>query len=201
MKEVNNIVITNQINIPKFTRAHDLLIDKFSIEISINNNKKNRIIELTLGDKVCFVKPSSNLVYDTIVKGHLSKRHGGLESPTVFVLVGDNKFDFYNIVEIANRKYKMNLDTVLNNTIVTRVFTIYQLAEFLITNLEKNIKKYKSKLFIITGDFYLRDPQISKQEKDWLYSQMIKATNNITDSIIIMFSPINLTNLHTVLAK
>ena len=201
MKEVNNIVITNQINIPKFTTAHNLLIDKFSIEISINNNKKNRIIELTLGDKVCFVKPSSNLVCDTIVKGHLSKRHGGLESPTVFVLVGDNKFDFYNIVEIANRKYKMNLDTVLNNTIVTRVFTIYQLAEFLITNLEKNIKKYKSKLFIITGDFYLRDPQISKQEKDWLYSQMIKAINNITDSIIIMFSPINLTNLHTVLAK
>jgi predicted class III extradiol MEMO1 family dioxygenase len=201
VKEVNNIVITNQINIPKFTTAHDLLIDKFSIEISINNNKKNRIIELTLGDKVCFVKPSSNLVYDTIVKGHLSKRHGGLESPTVFVLVGDNKFDFYNIVEIANRKYKMNLDTVLNNTIVTRVFTIYQLAEFLITNLEKNIKKYKSKLFIITGDFYLRDPQISKQEKDWLYSQMIKATNNITDSIIIMFSPIKLTNLQNVLAK
>jgi hypothetical protein len=140
VKEVNNIVITNQINIPKFTTAHNLLIDKFSIEISINNNKKNRIIELTLGDKVCFVKPSSNLVCDTIVKGHLSKRHGGLESPTVFVLVGDNKFDFYNIVEIANRKYKMNLDTVLNNTIVTRVFTIYQLAEFLITNLEKNIR-------------------------------------------------------------
>ena len=43
-------------------------------------------------------------------------------------------------MEIANRKYKMNLDTVLNNTIVTRVFTIYQLAEFLITNLEKNIR-------------------------------------------------------------
>ena len=200
MNEFNNIVITNQINIPKFTTAHDFLVDKFSIEISINNNskKKNRIIELTLGDKICFVKPSSNLVCDTIVKGHLSKRHGGLESPTVFVLVGDNKFDFYNIVEIANGKYKMNLDTVLNNTRVTRVFTIYQLAEFLITNLEKHIKKYKSKLFIITGDFYLRDPQISKQDKDWLYPQMIKAVNNITDSIIIMFSPIKLTNFHNI---
>jgi hypothetical protein len=33
----------------------------------------------------------------------------------------------------------------------------------LIRDLEKDIKKYKykSKLFIITGDFYLRDEQIS----------------------------------------
>ena len=56
MNEVNNnIVITNQINIPIFTTAHDLLVDKFSIEISNNNNKKkNRIIELTLGDKSLF---------------------------------------------------------------------------------------------------------------------------------------------------
>ena len=33
MNEVNNILITNQINIPKFTTAHDLLEDKFSIAI------------------------------------------------------------------------------------------------------------------------------------------------------------------------
>ena len=34
------------------------------------------------------------------------KRHNvGLESPTVFVLITDNKFDFYNITERANKKY------------------------------------------------------------------------------------------------
>jgi len=37
------------------------------------------------------------------------------------------------------------------------------------------ISKNKSKLFIITEDFYLKDEQISKSEKDWLYPQMIKA--------------------------
>ena len=35
----------------------------------------------------------------------------------------------------------MNLDMVLNNTIVKRVFTIHQLAHFLIFDLEKDIKK------------------------------------------------------------
>ena len=39
--------------LPKFTTANKLLVkDKFRIELS---NKKN--IELTLGDKICIVKP------------------------------------------------------------------------------------------------------------------------------------------------
>ena len=180
-------------DIPKFTTAQELLEDRFSIEISKNNKKK--IVELTLGDKVCFVKPSSDLVCDSIVRGHLSKKFGGLEYPTVYVLVSDNKLDFYKIVEVAYKKYKMNLDIVLNQTIVKRVFTIHQLAHCLIFDLTKDIKKYKSKLVIITGDFFLNDSYIEKKEKDWLYHQMIEAVKKVTDSIILIFSPITLPNL------
>jgi hypothetical protein len=95
----------------------------------------------------------------------------------------------------------MNLDIVLNNTIVRRFFTIDQFADFLIKDLAKDIQKYKSKMVIITGDFYLRDQQISKEDKDWLYTQMVELIKKITDSIIIMFSPTDLPNLHNVLAK
>ena len=117
-----------------------------------------------MGDKICIVKPHTDLVYDTIVRGILSKRHKELVSPRVYVLVTDNKFDFYNIVDIANNEYQI-LDRALENAIVKRIFTIYQLADFLINDLEKDIKKYKSKLFIITRDFYLRDEQIQKKRK------------------------------------
>ena len=82
----NNNIFNN------FTTAHNLLVDRFSIEIS-----KNKRIELAIGDKVCFVKPPSDLVCDTIVRDLLSKKFGSLESPTVYVLVTYNKFDFYNI--------------------------------------------------------------------------------------------------------
>lgn len=82
-------------------------------------------------DKVWFVKSSSDLVCDTIVRGHLSKKFGGLKSPTVYVLVVDNKLDFYKIMEKAHKKYKINLDIVLHQTIVKRAFTIHQLAHFL----------------------------------------------------------------------
>jgi hypothetical protein len=118
-----------------------------------------------------------------------------LDSLTVYVLVTDNKFDFYNITEIADKKYKI-LDRALERIIVKRVFTIHQLAHFLIIDLEKDItKKYKSKLVIITGDFFLSDSQISKQDKDWLYPQMIKAIKKVKDSIILVFSPTKLSEL------
>ena len=177
--------------LPHFTTANKLLLsDKFCIELSRNKKK----IELALGDKICIVKPHTDLVCGTIVRGILPKRHSGLESPTVFVLIADNKFDFYNIVEIA-KKYQI-LDRVLENVIVKRIFTIYQLAESLIIDLEKDITKYKSKLVILTGNFFLySDAQTAKEDRDWLYSQMIKAITKIKDSIVLVFSPIKLHGL------
>ena len=193
------ILLDNEpISLPKFISAQKLLEDKFILEISNNdkNNKKTRrIIELNLGDIACFVKPHSDFVCDTIVRGIVPKRQNGLDSPTVYVLVTDNKFDFYNITETADKKYRI-LDRALERIIVKRVFTIHQLAHFLIIDLEKEIaKKYKSKLVIITGDFFLSDRQISKQDKDWLYPQMIKAIKKVKDSIILVFSPTTLSNL------
>ena len=194
------ILLDNEpIAVPKFISAQKLLEDKFILEFFYNNkNKTNKIkkimIELNLGDIACFVKPHSDFVCDTIVRGILPKRHGGLESLTVYVLVTDNKFDFYNITEIADKKYRI-LDRALERIIVKRIFTIHQLANFLIIDLEKDIEKYKSKLVIITGDFFLSDPQISKEDKDWLYPQMIKAIKKVKDSIILVFSPTTLSNL------
>jgi hypothetical protein len=194
------ILLDNElISVPKFISAQKLLEDKFILQFSNNdkidkNRKQKRIIELTIGDMACFVKPRSDFVCDTIVRGILPKRHNGLESPTVYVLVTDNKFDFYNITDIADKKYKI-LDKALKHIIVRRVFTIYQMAHFLIKELEKDLEKYKSKLLIITDDFFLSDPQITKQDKDWLYPQMINAIKKVKDSIILVFSPTTLSNL------
>jgi hypothetical protein len=94
------ILLDNEsISLPKFISAQKLLEDKFILEFSSNdkNIKNRKTIELTIGDIACFVKPHSDFVCDTIVRGILPKRHNGLESPTVFVLVSNNKFDFYNI--------------------------------------------------------------------------------------------------------
>ena len=190
----------NQLQLPKFISAQKLLEDKFILEFSNNHKnskigkRKSKTIELTVGDIACFIKPDSDFVCDTIVRGILPKRHNGLESPTVYVLVTDNKFDFYNITEIADKKYRI-LDSALKRIIIRRMFTIYQLAHFLIKELEKDLTKYKSKILIITGDFFLSDPQITKEDKDWLYPQMIQAIKKVKDSIILVFSPTKLSEL------
>ena len=115
------ILLDNEpISLPNFISAQKLLGNKFILEFSNNDKNKKKIrktIELTIGDIVCFVKPQTDFVCDTIVRGILPKRHNGLESPTVYVLVTDNKFDFYNITEIADKKYKI-LDMALKNVIV-----------------------------------------------------------------------------------
>jgi len=69
------------------------------------------------------------------------------------------------------------------------------LAHFLIIDLEKDLEKYKSKLLVITDDFFLSDSQILKEAKDWLYPQMIQAIKKIKDSILLEFSPTTLSNL------
>jgi hypothetical protein len=197
------ILLNNEpISVPKFISAQKLLEDKFILQFSSNDYNKKKIrkarrqtIELTISEISCFVKPHSDFVCDTIVRGILPKRHNGLESPTVYVLVTDNKFDFYIITEIADKKYRI-LDRALERIIVKRIFTIHQLAHFLIIDLEKDLEKYKSKLMVITGDFYLSDSQITKEDKDWLYPQMIKAIKEkIKDSIILVFSPTRLSEL------
>ena len=106
----------------------------------IKISRKKKQIELIIGDIACFVIPHSDFVCDNIVRGILPKRHNGLESPTVFVLVTDNKFDFYNITEIADKKYRI-LDRTLKNVIVRRIFTIYQLAHFLDKRIGKRFRK------------------------------------------------------------
>ena len=42
---------------------------------------------------------------------------------------------------------------------------------------------------------FLLDSQITKQNKDWLYPQMIQAIKKVKNSIILVFSPTNLPDL------
>ena len=71
----------------------------------------------------------------------MPKRHNGLESTTVFVLITNNKFDFYNITEISDKKYLI-LDRALERIIVKKVFTIHQsIGSFFDNRFRKRFRK------------------------------------------------------------
>jgi len=155
----------------------------------INNNES---IELRYGDKISFVD-CDELVSDIIVKGLLPKRYGGLESSNVLVITSNNKFDFYQCVNLAKKKYGMDVNKVLDHVIITRVFTIYQLAETLIHELFELMEKFQSKLLVIISDLFLLNSvkeQIEQEEKEWIVKQITKSLNNINNSIVTVFSSI-----------
>ena len=161
------------------------------LAFNINNNKS---IELRYGDKISFVD-CDELVSDIIVKGLLPKRYGGLESSNVLVITSNNKFDFYQCVNLAKKKYGMDVNKVLDHVIITRVFTIYQLAETLIHELFELMEKFQSKLLVIVSDLFLLNSvkqQIEQEEKDWIVKQITKSLNNINNSIVTIFSSINI---------
>ncbi len=142
------VLLENEIeSLPKFISAQKLLEDKFILEFSNDDDKnkkkirKRTTIELTIGgDIACFVKPNSDFVCDTIVRGIVPKRHNGLESLSVFVLVTNNRFDFYSIIEIADKKYRI-LDRVSERIIVKRSIYNTSISPFLDNRFRKRFKK------------------------------------------------------------
>ena len=151
----------------------------------------NESIELRYGDKISFVD-CDEFVSDIIVKGLLPKRYGGLESSNVLVITSNNRFDFYQCVNLAKKKYGMDVNKVLDHVIITRVFTIYQLAETLIHELFELMEKYQSKLLVVISDLFLlnsvKQQKIEQEEKDWIVKKITKSLNNINNSIVTVFS-------------
>lgn len=176
--------VTYRTNVDFFT-AYNYLIDKLIFTIN------NKPIELQYGDKVCLVH-LDDMISDIVVKGLLPKKSGGIESQNVIIVTSNNNFDFYRCINIAKKKYGMDINKVLDSVLITRVFTIYQLAQKIIYELPILIEKFKSKIVVISDSFISDSKeyhhQINKEEKDWLINQIIKSIKRITNSIVIIFS-------------
>jgi hypothetical protein len=88
----------------------------------------------------------------------------------------------------------IRLDKVLKPIIVKMIFHIHQFAF-----LNNRFRKRYRKIQIQTIDYYrwlfLADPQITKEDKDWLYPRMIQGIKKIANSIILVFSPTKLSEL------
>jgi hypothetical protein len=98
------------------------------------------------------------------------------------VVDAGNNTDFYQYVNFARQYYRRDvLSRVLSNTIVTRCFTIYQLADIVINQLPKVIQQYDAKMVIVSDllDMFVRDPQIGANEATYLINEIV---NSITKS-------------------
>ncbi len=71
--------------------------------------------------------------------------------PNVILVDSGNSTDFYQYVNFARQYYSCDvINRVLNNTIVTRPFTVYQLTDIVINQLPKVIQQYDAKMVVVS---------------------------------------------------
>jgi hypothetical protein len=81
----------------------------------------------------------------------------------VILVDSGNSTDFYQYVNFARQYYRRDvINRVLNNTIVTRPFTVYQLTDIVVNQLPQIIQQYDAKMVVVSDllDMFVRDPQI-----------------------------------------
>jgi hypothetical protein len=114
-------------------------------------------------------------------------------SNVIFVDAG-NSCDFYQYVNFARQYYRRDvIDRVLNNTIITRLFTVYQLADTVINQLPKVIEQLDAKLIVISVllSMFLHDPQIEIKKAKYLINEIINSitkTRTCKDVLVIVSS-------------
>lgn len=124
-----------------------------------------------------------------VIRSLLPRNHGGINAENVIVIDADNSSSPYLYVDIA-RQYGMHHRNVLRKVLVSRQFTIYQLANTIIYDLPKRIQLHKPKVVVISGllDQFYQDPYIRIAEAESLVSQIVTALHKIKDVFIVLTS-------------
>jgi hypothetical protein len=177
----------------EFQTSFEELCNKHEL-LATRIEKIDSLLQLTLGDRLAVVgnrKYSQILVTRLCVNALLSsltkkknqqERSRYFYTPNVIVVDAGNSMDFYQYVNFARQYFRRDvISRVLNNTILTRCFTVYQLADIVINQLPKVIQQYEAKLVVVSDllDMFVRDPQIETNEATYLINEIV---NSITRS-------------------
>ena len=105
---------------------------------------------LSTYDKICITGiKTQNIIERLCVRAQMPHRYGGIETK-VLLIDGANTTDLYQCVDYA-QQYGLDVRKILHGIISSRTFTVYQIANIIIHELENAISHYKVKIVIITS--------------------------------------------------
>ena len=169
--------------IPEIDCLLDLAADRGAICIarSIKGNRDN--------DDDYYYWHTNTLVTRLCVRALMSRRYGGLESPSIIFIDAGNCSDIYQTVNFA-RQYGLDIQKVLDSVIVSRPFTIHQLAGLIINDLELAVQRFGAKIVVISDllKMFIQDPQIDADEARWLVKEIIKALQKLSAQVFVVVS-------------
>jgi hypothetical protein len=184
---------------PKFKTAYADIEDKRRRILTFDIEKIDSCcINLTTEDFVCIVgsgderKDGNTLLMRLCIRALMSKRQGGFESTNViFVDAGGNNSDVYLCVNFA-RQYGLDIKKVLQSIMVTRAFTIYQLANLIIYELPRAIQQFNTKVVVITDlpNLFTQDPSVDQDEAISLIKEITNSIKTLDNTLVVVsFQP------------
>ena len=168
------------LELPKFKTALEYR-DRFSFGI----DKLDEKLQLHLDEMIGIfgeTRYTNDIAIRLVVRSLLPRNHGGTNAKNVMVIDTENSSSPYLYVNIA-REYGMHHRNVLHKVLVSRQFTIYQLAHTIIYDLPKRIQLHKPKVVVISGllDQFYQDPYLNIAEAECLASQIVTAEKSFYD--------------------
>ena len=169
----------------KLQTAYELAA-KLTFDIAILDNS----LTLSFGDRVCIVgsrKHANLLVTRLWVRALMSQRYGGLAAKKVVCIDAGNCINLYQCVSFA-RQYGMEIRFVLRSIVVSRVFTIYQLASLVVRKLQEVIQRFDAKLVVISDllKMFIDEPQIKYREATYLIQEIARAISQLPKDILVI---------------
>ena len=183
----------------KFQTVYADIEDRRRI-LTLDIEKIDSSITLTTADCVCIIGESrcaNAILMRLCVRALIIERQRKLLefAKVIFIDAGgkNNSSDsFYRCVNFA-RQYGLDIKKVLQSIVISRAFTIYQLADLIIYELPRVIQQLEAKVILISDllNMFVCDPQIKIEEGERMIKEIIDSLRKIsttTNNTLIVVS-------------
>ena len=132
---------------------------------------------------------NNTLVTRLCVRALIPRRHGGFGSPYVIFIDAGNCSDIYKCVSFI-RQYGLDQQKTLDRIIVSRPFTIHQLACLIIYEVALVLQRTDARLVVISDllRMFVQDPQIDPDEARWLVKEIARSLRRLSSQVLVVVS-------------
>ena len=171
-------------------------IQDLNIRFAFDIERIDSLFDLEATGTLCIVgeqKYTQILIDRLCVHSMLPRSYGGMGSDYSKPLAIDagNCSNIYQFVDFA-RQYGLEVKKVLQSIVVSRVFTIYQLADLIIHELPKIIQELspRNKLIVVYDllHLFVFDPHIDKADAKYLIKEISSSLRRLSKDRFVIVS-------------
>ena len=132
---------------------------------------------------------NNTLLTRLCVRALIPRRHGGFGSPYVIFIDAGNCSDIYKCVSFI-RQYGLDSQKTLDRIIVSRPFTIHQLAYLIIDEVALIVQRTDARLVVISDllRMFVQDPLIDPDEARWLVKEIARSLRKLSRQVLVVVS-------------